>query len=130
MKAEHAAYGRAQAKVAKTREAYEQALADLEAATSPIAAAIQAAWDANHAAVQDAATGFEASVVNAARVQVEAATAARARARGAAPVLSDDEVALVEAAEAEVTEAKAAHAAAQERFKAGVTPEQLDAMGA
>jgi hypothetical protein len=128
VKAEHAAYGRALAQAAETQAAHEAALAALEEAQAPLNAQIQQVWDAHQQAVADAARAVEAAVQNAARVQVECATAARARAKGKPPVFSDDEVALVQAAEAEVVEAQAAHAAAKDRFKAGVLPEHLDAL--
>lgn len=130
MKAEHAAYGRAQAKVAKTQEAYEQALADLESVSAPLADEIDRVWDANQQAVTAAAGQVQVAVENLARVEIEAGTAARARARGGGhPVLNDDELALIEAATAFVAEAKQAHAEAKDAFKAGVTAQQLDALG-
>jgi hypothetical protein len=133
VKAEHAAYGRAQAKVAKTQAAYEAALADLETASQPLGDEIARAWDINQRAVTLADGAVTAAMENLARVQAEASTAARARIRQAAgrghPVLTEDEVALVEAAEGLLAEAKQTHADAQDRFKAGVTAEQLDQLG-
>ena len=131
MKPEYRALGHAQAKVAKTRAAHEEAMAELQAAEAAIVSEIERAWAANQAAVQQAKVELTAALENLARVQVEVGTEVDARAKAgrrdeAQPTV--EEQARLDAAEGLLAAAEAHHEEAKERFKAGVTPEVLDAL--
>lgn len=85
---------------------------------------VDAVWNAHVAAVQEAKGAAREAVERRSVVEVEAGTAARAR-NPARPVLNAAEVARCATAKADVDAARTALTGAQQRFKAGVTAEQL-----
>lgn len=97
-------------------------------------ARVDAAWNANRVAVGEAKATVASALRNLAHVETDCGLMARARfiaegARGL-PQMSTDEKAAVAAARDVLDDARQTHAAALERFKAGVSAEQLGAADA
>lgn len=105
--------------------AVEAARERFEAATAAVADLVEAAWDRNVQAIQDAKTAFVEARREQTRVEVEAGNAARAR-NPSAPVLTVDELDRCRAAAAATETARETVTAAELTFKAGVTGDQLD----
>lgn len=97
----------------------------MRAATGPVADEVQAAWDANVAAVAHAKAAVREALRAQAAVEHDAAATARAR-NPVRPVLSADELDACHAAARATQTARQWVADAQEAFKAGVRPEQID----
>lgn len=110
------------------RGALREASEALRAAEEPLAEQIERAWEANRQAVSDAGAAAEQAHHEWTQVAIEVGNAARARRARPEdlPVPTDDEIARVEEAGRKVVEARAAYVEAQQRFKAGVTVEQLE----
>ena len=105
--------------------AVEAAQRRLVEATTPIAVEVQAAWDANIAAVQAAKVAMIDAVRKQAAVEVECGNAARAR-NPTYPLLNVDELDRCHEAAAVTAATRKALEEAQDLFKAGVTADQLD----
>jgi hypothetical protein len=89
---------------------------------------VDAVWEENRQAVTDAKRGVREAIEHA--LEVELATAVAARRRNPLdPVRSEDELAACRAAFEAYVAAGAAHDQALAAFKAGVTPEQVEARG-
>lgn len=101
---------------------------ELVEATEPVAAEVEAAWRANIDAIQAAKTAGRDAMRRFAEIEVEAGNAARKR-NPVRPVLNADEMARVEAVQAEIAAAREAMQTAEVQFKQGVTAEQLEAVG-
>lgn len=112
------------------RDDLPAAHAELAEATRPLRVQVDAAYEANRRAVQDAKAAGVAALREWARVEVEVGEAARRRWLAAGGVglcvLTDDEAARVDAARVAVDATLVAHETAKARFKAGVRPEQLE----
>ena len=105
--------------------AVEAAQRQLIEATTPIAVEVQAAWDRNIVAVQDAKAALVEARRAQTRVEVETGNAARTR-NPFAPVLSADELDRCHEAAAVTEATRRALEEARGLFKAGVTADQLD----
>ncbi len=130
MKESHQAYGRARERLIAAQAEITAAQEEMQAAEAEVRPALDAAWDANHRAVQDAVAAGQDAV--AAFAEMEGRIGAVAQARWAEAggvglvVLTDDEKAQLQEAQAAIGAAREAHEAAKETFKDGVTVEQLE----
>lgn len=146
MKQAHRAYLRARDKVLETQgqipdgyhpqdlqegedpppqvEAHRKAEEALRAAEEAVAADLQAAWDRNQQAVVATKEALAAALTQLARIETECGTAAYRR-DPIYPVLNEAERQLITTAREVVVAARDALIEAQDRFKNGVTAEQL-----
>lgn len=100
----------------------------MEAAIEVVADEVDAAWEANRVAVQDAKQAVTEARRAQAAVEVQVGNAARDRDRRY-PVMNEDEIAQVVEARATLDTAKQALTEAEQRFKGGVTVDQLEVAG-
>ncbi|NIR61376.1 MAG: hypothetical protein GWO02_18700 [Gammaproteobacteria bacterium] len=100
--------------------------AAFRAAEQPLRAHIDRVWDEHLAGIREAQQARRDAIQRLALVEVEAAGAARRR-DPAHPVLSEAEVGRIGQARADYDRVLAEHEAAQRRFKAGITPDEVAA---
>src|SRR5690606_37005081 len=108
--------------------ALAEAHAELDAATAPIAGAVEAAWERNRQAVQAAKAAADEAIGKLAEVETCCGTAARDR-DPLAPAMTDEERARCVGARQQVIAALEAVDEAVGVFKAGVTADQLELEG-
>ncbi len=124
---EYAAARRAvlNAQAADDQAALRTAHVQLAAATAPIAAKVEAAWNANQEALRAAQAAVTVAMNERIQVETEVGNAARAR-NPAYPVVTDEEKARCEAARQVWLDAKQTLEVAAIAVKSGVTAEQLE----
>lgn len=108
------------------RQVAEEAL---RAAEAPLQTEIATAWDQNRRQVADAKQALLDAARSQASIEVACGNAARQRfaqsGRQGMPLLTNEEIAQINAARAVTDAARQAHDAAKDRFKAGVTVDQI-----
>lgn len=128
MKPEYEAYAAARDLVVDLQQQLAEAEQTLRDAEAPIHDLVQAAWDRNQALVQRACEDVDAALRDQSMVETQCGLLARGR-DVEHPRLNEAEQAAVQAARDRTAAARAVHKEAIDTFKAGVTAEQLEALG-